>query len=63
MDAGAFSWSLQTIVGVALLLAVLLWVLLRNRRSRSDEERTENSTRALYEEEDARRDPSDDGTI
>jgi len=54
MDGGGFSWSLLTIVGPILLFLVLLWAVLKNRRSRpKDVERTEQATRDLYREEDA----------
>jgi hypothetical protein len=54
MDLGGFSWGLQTIVGGFLLFAVLLWAVLRNRKSSQDEvDRTEAATRELYREEDA----------
>jgi hypothetical protein len=60
MDSGGISWGLQTIIGVAILAAVLLWALLHNRRSRADRDRTEQATRELYREEEARRDDEDD---
>ena len=54
MDGGGFSWSLLTIVGPILLLIVLLWAVLRNRRATpADIERTEQATSELYKEEDA----------
>ena len=54
MDLGGFSWGLQTIVGGFLLFAVLLWAMLRNRKSTPEEiDRTEAATRELYKEEDA----------
>jgi hypothetical protein len=54
MDLGGFSWGLQTIVGGFLLFAVLLWAVLRNRKSTPEEiDRTEAATRELYKEEDA----------
>ena len=58
MDLGGFSWGIQTIIGAALLAAVLLWAMLRNRKSTREEvDRTEQSTRDLYrEEESAHRD-------
>ncbi len=54
MDLGGFSWGIQTIVGGFLLFAVLLWAMLRNRKSsQADVDRTEQATRDLYREEDA----------
>ena len=56
MDAGGIGWGLQTIVGVAILAAVLLWAMLRNKKSTPDEvDRTEASTKELYREEEADR--------
>jgi hypothetical protein len=54
MDGGGINWSLITIVGPLLLALVVLWALLKNRKSsRSDIERTEQATRDLYKKEDA----------
>lgn len=62
MDLGGFSWGLQTIVGGFLLFAVLLWAMLRNRKSTPEEiDRTEAATRELYKEEDAAH--KDDNTL
>ena len=63
MDAGGFNWSLLTIVGPALLAVVILWALLRNRKtSRAERDRTEQATHDLYREEEAeRRDGGPDG--
>ncbi len=61
MDLGGFSWGLQTIIGGFLLFAVLLWALLRNRKSSPEDiERTERATRELYREEDAAHRGEDD---
>lgn len=57
-------WALMTIVGPILLGVALLWVLVHNRRSRPEEERTERATRELYEQshrEDKARDRSESG--
>lgn len=52
MDLGGASWTIILIVGPLILAGVLLWALLRNRRSRpADEARTEQATRELYREE------------
>ena len=57
MDSGGFSWGLITIIGPILLALVILWAMLRNRKSsRRDIERTEQSTRDLYKAEDAKLD-------
>ena len=61
MDAGGGSWGIINIVGPLLLAAVLLWVLLRNRKSRNrDVNRTEQGTRDLYREEEEKRRSGDD---
>jgi hypothetical protein len=60
MDTGGISWGLQTIIGATILAAVLLWALIRNRRSRSNIDRTEQATRDLYKREEADRDDEDD---
>jgi len=56
MDLGGGSWGIINIVGPLLLAAVLLYALLRNRRSRVDVDRSEQATRDAYDrEEEARR--------
>ena len=54
MDGGGINWSLITIVGPLLLALVVLWAMLKNRKSsRGEIERTEQATRDLYKKEDA----------
>ncbi len=63
MDAGGGSWGIINFVGPLLLAAVLLWVLLRNRKARNkDVDRTEQGTRDLYREEEEKRRSGDDRT-
>jgi hypothetical protein len=63
MDAGGGSWGIINIVGPLLLAAVLLWVLLRNRKARNkDVDRTEQGTRNLYREEEEKRRTGEDRT-
>jgi hypothetical protein len=63
MDLGGGNWAIINIVGPLLLAAVLLWVLLRNRKSRNrDVDRTEQGTRDLYREEEEKRRSGDDRT-
>ncbi|HEY0313154.1 MAG TPA: hypothetical protein VGC56_11740 [Allosphingosinicella sp.] len=50
MDLGGAGWGLQTIIGGLLLAAVLLWAMLRNRKSRQPMDRTERGTRNVYDE-------------
>ncbi len=52
MDLGGFNWSLLTIVGAAILAAVIAWAALRNRSSRSQIDESERATRENYEAEE-----------
>jgi hypothetical protein len=55
-------WVME-IIGPAILLIVLIWLVLRTRSSRNDREnqRAEQGTRDLYrEEEERRREGTDD---
>lgn len=54
MDTGGFNWSLMNVVGPLLLLAALLWLVLRRNKSR-DADYTERKTDEVYEEEERRR--------
>jgi hypothetical protein len=54
MDAGGFNWSLMNIIGPLLLLAALVWLVLRRNKSRNAEY-TEQKTDDVYEEEERRR--------
>lgn len=54
MDTGGFNWSLMTIVGPLLLLAVLLWLVLRRNKSRKTRF-TDEKTDDLYAEGERRR--------
>ena len=63
MDLGGTTWTL-IIIGVALLVVVLVWAMLRKRgEPEAGIERTEQATDRLYREEDAARDPMDDGIV
>ncbi|HYG48847.1 MAG TPA: hypothetical protein VD846_13020 [Allosphingosinicella sp.] len=63
MDLGGGNWAILNIVGPLLLAAVLLWALLRNRKSRNrDVDRTEQGTRDLYREEEEKRRSGEDRT-
>lgn len=61
---GGSGWTLIAI-GVGLLAIVLFWAMMRNKDSQEKEDldRTEEATARLYQEEDAARDPMDDGTV
>ena len=53
------NWWVMDIIGPAILLIVLIWLVMR-RRSTGKAGRTEQATRDLYrEEEDRRRDGTD----
>ena len=54
MDTGGFNWSIMNILGPALLLVALLWLVLRRNKSRNADY-TEKKTDDLYEEEERRR--------
>jgi hypothetical protein len=60
MDLGGGNWAILTIVGPLLLAAVLLWALLRNRKSSRSDADTEQATRDLYREEEEKRRTGDD---
>jgi hypothetical protein len=55
-------WSLITIVGPILLALGLAWAMLNNRRSRAEEQRTEEATRVRRAEEDRASKESQRGT-
>ena len=62
MDAGGFNWSIVTIVGPILLALVLIWAIMRNRKSGPDPDTTERATHDAYDaEERARREEDGDG--
>ena len=44
-------WTLVTGLGPILLLAVMIWAFMRNRKSKIDPKITEQATRDLYKEE------------
>jgi len=48
------NWWLMDIVGPALLLIVLIWLVMRRRSNRTSD-RTEAGTRDVYREEEVRR--------
>jgi uncharacterized membrane protein len=56
-------WTIMDIVGPAILLVLLIWVVLRQRRRKGEapEDVTERGTREVYaEEEKMRREGTDD---
>ena len=61
MDTGGGGWGIITIVGPLLLAAVLLYVILRNRRSRVDVDRSERAAHDAYDREEEARRRDDDG--
>ena len=54
---GQANWWLMDIVGPAILLIVLIWLVIRVRSNRNDRDnqRSEQGTRDLYAEEEQRR--------
>jgi hypothetical protein len=52
MDPSGPLWSIITIIGPLLLIAVLAWAVLRNKATPSERNETERATRDLYREED-----------
>jgi hypothetical protein len=54
MDFAHAQWWVIDILGPAILLIVLIWLVMRNRSNRTDD-RTEAGTRDLYREEESRR--------
>lgn len=63
MDLAGGSWGIMTIIGPLLLAAVLLWALLRNRKtSKRDVDRSEKGAHDLYHEEEEKRRSGDDAT-
>jgi cbb3-type cytochrome oxidase subunit 3 len=55
MDAGGGSWAILNIVGPLLLVLVLGWAFMRNRKARGTIDRTERATHDLYDAEEAKR--------
>ena len=45
-------WGIATIVGPIVLLALFIWVILRNRSSRVSKDAGEAATRANYQADD-----------
>ena len=44
-------WTLVTFLGPLLLLGVIAWAILRNKKAKVDPRTTEEGTRRVYEEE------------
>ena len=55
MDLGAGSWAILNIVGPLLIVVVLAWAFLKNKKSKISMDRTERATHELYDEENAHR--------
>ncbi|MDR6789105.1 hypothetical protein J2Y58_002474 [Sphingomonas sp. BE138] len=53
MMVGDGLWSFVVIAGPIVLVAALLFAMLRNRRSPREEQRTEEATRDLYKQQSA----------
>jgi hypothetical protein len=55
MDLGGGSWAILNIVGPLLIVLVLAWAYIKNKRSKISIDRTEKATHDLYDEEEAHR--------
>ena len=51
MEEGSL-WPIATIVGPIVLLLALVWVIVRNRQSKTSRDVTERATHELYQAED-----------
>ena len=63
MDLGGINLFFMEVVGIIVLLAVLLWAVMRTRSKgkESSNPTTERATHELYEEEERRRKDGTDG--
>ena len=54
VDTGGLNWFLIDVIGVAILLVALIWLVMRTRSKgkETSNPRTEEATRELYEAED-----------
>ena len=55
MDLGGTSWAIMNVVGPLLIVIVLAWAFLRNKKNRGGIDQTERATRDLYDQEEAER--------
>jgi hypothetical protein len=55
MDLGGGSWAILNIVGPLLIVVVLAWAFIKNKKSKISIDRTEKATHDLYDEEEAHR--------
>ena len=54
MDGGGASWGIITIIAPLLIVIVLAYVVMKNRKAKTTSiEHTEQATRDLYRKEDA----------
>ena len=53
MDGGGASWGIITIIAPLLIVIVFAWVVIKNRKSKTSIDQTEQATRDLYRKEDA----------
>jgi len=61
MDFGGANWALITIIGPLVLAVVLAWAIVRNRRGRAEDARSEREVSEAYDrEEKARREADGD---
>ncbi|HEU0043831.1 hypothetical protein [Sphingomonas sp.] len=50
MGAGSFGWEILVVIGPLILAFALAWAMLHNKRSKRQNERTEQATRELYKD-------------
>jgi hypothetical protein len=62
MDLAGLGWGLQTIIGGFLLFAVLMWVVLKNKKAKNGRAESELGARRVYEESERVRRSGDDAT-
>ena len=55
MDGGGATWAILNIVGPLLLILVIGWAFLRNRKSKIGMDKTEQGTHDVYDAEETKR--------
>ncbi len=60
MDGGGATWGIINIVGPLLLVIVIAWAFLKNKKSRVDVDRSERGAREAYDAEERTRREHDD---
>jgi cbb3-type cytochrome oxidase subunit 3 len=55
MDGGGATWGIINIVGPLLLVIVIAWAFLKNRKSKVDVDQSERATHEAYDAEERTR--------